>query len=584
MKNGTFKLLKNIFQTAIFVCLMSFSLHVFAAEVLPANAARLLPTTVNPGVVGNTLKAQERKAKTAPQGAAATTEEEKASKLGPQAAQIKFKLTKITLEGNKTYSTHTLEHLYANKLNKTISVLDLENIVQEITNFYRNNGYILSRAILPPQHVANGMVRIRVIEGFISKVNVQGDPKRARYLLQEYGNKIAQSKPLQLKVMEKYLRLANEIPGMNAKAVLEPSKTDIGASDLNIVAVEKTIDAYISYDNYGTLYMGPNQVTGSISGNSVFQSGDSTNVTMVRTSRPQELKYIDISHQIPMGSNGLRSTLGVNNSQTRPGLNLAPFKISGDAANFYGIVQYPWIRSRDQDLTILGGANYIDSATNTFSTTLYNDHIRSAKIGANYNFADRFSGTNFTSAGLEHGFPLFGASTNPTSPTVSRFGADGVYTKFILNAGHLQPLFWRLSAFIYGTGQYSFNPLLATAQFAYGGSQLGRAYDPGEILGDKGLAGSVELRMDNAPEWRFLQTFQPFVFYDGGVVWNLKNVPGTKQKQSATSTGVGIRFNFMKNLIGQLMLAQPLTKQISAEEVMGDGRKPRGYFSITASV
>ena len=134
--------------------------------------------------------------------------------------------------------------------------------MQTITNFYRNNGYILSRALLPPQHVTNGIVHIRILEGYISSAKVQGDPKRARYLLQAYGNRIASNRPVQVDVMEYYLRLANEIPGMSARSVLEPSKTQIAASDMSLIATEKTWAGMLSFDNYGTRYIGPNRAAG----------------------------------------------------------------------------------------------------------------------------------------------------------------------------------------------------------------------------------------------------------------------------------------------------------------------------------
>jgi hypothetical protein len=54
-------------------------------------------------------------------------------------------------------------------------------------------------------------------------------------------------------------------------------------------------------------------------------------------------------------------------------------------------------------------------------------------------------------------------------------------------------------------------------------------------------------------------------------------------KQSATSTGLGSRFYFTKYLTGNLLVAQPITKQVAALQLIGDGRQPRVFFSITAS-
>lgn len=579
---GFIKLILHIF---LFVFLLFFNELSFAVE--PISPGALLPGSTEPGVIAKTLSTPPIESQLPQRRAPAITQQKQApSKFGPQATKIKFKLNKIILEGNKVYTERQLRKLYQNKLNKTISIADLEGIVQSITNFYRNNGYILSRAILPPQHVVSGIVHIRVLEGYIASAKVQGDPKRARYLLQAYGNRIASNRPTEIEVMEYYLRLANEIPGMTARSVLEPSKTQIAASDMILVANQKTWGAYLSYDNYGTRYIGPDQVTANISGNSIFQSGDNTQLTTVRTSRPQQLKYVDLNHTAVLGTHGMRGQIGANSSQTMPGLNLAPLKTFGDAINIYGLLTYPLIRARDMDLTLDGGFNYIDSGVDIGpeNAVLYNDHLRSIKFGGNYNISDRYYGANLFSLHAEQGLPIMGASHSPNSHTTSRFGADGIYTKFSANAGRLQQLFWKCSAFVYTTGQFSFNPLLSTAQFAYGGSQLGRGYDPAEIIGDRGAAGSIELRLDFAPGLSFLQSIEPYAFYDAGVIWNIKNVIGTKRKQSCTSTGIGTRFVFNKYMSGNLMFAQPLTKQVTAETFVGQGRLPRSFFSIIGSV
>jgi hemolysin activation/secretion protein len=153
----------------------------------------------------------------------------------------------------------------------------------------------------------------------------------------------------------------------------------------------------------------------------------------------------------------------------------------------------------------------------------------------------------------------------------------------MFSASRLQSLFWRLSLLGYVTGQYSFNPLLASEQFAYGGSQLGRGYDPAAIIGDHGVGGTLELRLDTPLTGRLLQSVQPYIFYDGGRTWNIKTVIGVPTRQSATSAGIGIRFAINTVISGNLMLAQPLTTKIATEEIInGNSKAPRGFFSFVA--
>lgn len=546
-------------------------------------AVSILPGSVEPGrVQQNYLPQKPLGVQAAPSIAHPP---EKATNLGPAAVKIKFKLTQIVLEGNYVYSTKELSLLYQDKLNTVISVAELENIVQNITNFYRNNGYILSRAILPPQHVKNGVVRIRILEGYINKVNIIGNPKGARRMMADYGNRISASRPLQLHTMEYYLLLANQTPGTSAKAILEPSKTKTAASDLNLVVDQQIANFSISYDNYGTLYIGPHQITAIGSLNSVVRSGDMIRATYLAATRAAELHYLDIDYQTPLGDHGLTFTMGGNQSLTAPGFVLEPLDTDGKANIYYLSLQYPLLLSRSGYLLLDGGFNYIDSGVNSLGNLLYLDHIRPIHFGATYAFADGLNGSNVLSGHIEQGLDVMGASDNPLSLTSSHFGADGIFIKGTLQLSHLQPIRdTPFSLYLLGQGQYSNKPLLASEQFGFGGSFVGRGYDPAEFLGDNGAAGSVELRLDTHPEKLFLSTVEFYIFYDIGKIWDIQELPGIPQEQSGTSTGIGSRFYFNKFVSGNVMFTQVITTPIASEALIHRGKNPKTFFSLMATL
>src|SRR5579872_6859619 len=138
-----------------------------------------LPEYVSKSIVGQ----QPGAAVVSPSVPVAPSQKPASEQLSPEAAKIKFKLNNIILDGNHVYSTAQLQALYQHDLHQTITVGELFNIVQKITNYYRNNGYILSRAILAPQHVKNGVVHITILEGYVDKVNVTGHPHGARNIV-----------------------------------------------------------------------------------------------------------------------------------------------------------------------------------------------------------------------------------------------------------------------------------------------------------------------------------------------------------------------------------------------------------------
>lgn len=549
--------------------------------------ADVLPGPAMPEQVSRSLQQQQLSQTPSPPPSTVKNEDQGSGPaLSPEVQKLKFKLIRIELEGNKTFSTKELEPLYQSSLGKTITVAELFAIVQNITNYYRNSGYVISRAILPPQHVKNGIVKVQVVEGFLDKVDVIGTPRGARCLIGDYGKQVAKKQPLEITRMEKYLMLANEIPGADVKAVLAPSKTKTGAADLSLDSKVKLFSGYFSYDNYGTRYIGPQQMTGNIGINSAINSGDATNFTFTKTMKGGELTYADLNYNAALNDKGIRYLVGGTRTATHPLYVLQSSNIDGLNDNYYINLMIPAIRSRSKSLNFNVGFNYLDSNTTTLDTPLYMDHLRNVDLGFLYSFADHWYGANNIGMNFRQGLPLFGYSSdyNPDTATTSRPGGRGDYTKIAFQTSRLQGIRGPWTMLGVFNGQWAFNPLLSSEQFTFGGSVLGRGYDAAELIGDRGLSGGLELRYDWAVMKFWIDTLQFYGFYDVGKIWNLKTANSTPFSLSATSAGAGLRFRMTKSISGNIMWTKPLTKEVAAEELIHQGKLSRVFFSIVASL
>jgi hemolysin activation/secretion protein len=176
------------------------------------------------------------------------------------------------------------------------------------------------------------------------------------------------------------------------------------------------------------------------------------------------------------------------------------------------------------------------------------------------------------------------SDTNLETAETSRPGGRGRYTKIAFTLSRVQAIKGAFSAYGVFQGQWAFMSLLAPEQFTFGGSILGRGYDVAEIIGDRGAAASIELRYDYSLPKLKLQNLQFYAYYDAGAMWNYQLIGGVPLKQSGTATGFGVRFAFTKYISGNLMWTQVLTKKIAAEELIGDGKRPRVFFSVLAAV
>jgi hemolysin activation/secretion protein len=568
---------------------MALTSQAFAQTNRPVLAQANIPTlpgAVQPSQVSQAISSQQPKRKSEVLPPVVSKQAAAKPGLPPEAQKIKFQLNGVNVVGNRVFSDAQLRPIYAKDLHKTIAVARLFEIVQSITNYYRNSGYILSRAILPPQHVKGGIIKIEVIEGYIADVTVTGKPRGAKCMVLKYGNKIKECPPLKISRMEKYMYLANEIPGTQVRAVLSASKTEKGAADLAMVTENRPVTAYASYDNYGTRYIGPQQMTGNIALDSFLKSGDMGQVTFSKTPKGIELTYLDANYTLPIGAEGLRWQFGGTRVLTHPLFILQPVQINGLNSNYYTMLTFPAIRERSKSLTFRGGFNYLDTWVTTFGQQLYTDHLRSLDLGLTYTFADKWYGSNFISTDLRQGLPIwdYTANTNINTAQTSRPGGRGRYTKIALTLSRVQAIKGPWSIYGIFQGQWAFMPLLAPEQFTFGGPVIGRGYDVAEIIGDRGMDGSLELRYDWAIQRFKLQNLQFYAFYDAGVVWNYELIGGVPLRQSGTSTGLGVRFYANKYISGNVMWTKTLTKEIAALDLIGQGQNPRVFFSIVASI
>ena len=79
--------------------------------------------------------------------------------------------------------------------------------------------------------------------------------------------------------------------------------------------------------------------------------------------------------------------------------------------------------------------------------------------------------------------------------------------------------------------------------------------------------------------WNAWQVFspQPYAFYDIGIVWK----DGQPSHESGASAGFGLRFATPWHQAGNIGLAWPLTRNITAPISGGGKRDPRIIFQIT---
>lgn len=486
-----------------------------------------------------------------------------------------FTLNGIRFEDLTAFTEEELRPIYQEHIGQTVSLSTLNQIAARITAHYRNAGYILSRAVLPPQRLRDGVVTIRIVEGRVDTVRFEGMSVESG-LLKAYADKIRNAKPLSAETLERYLLLMEDLPGLSARAVIQPSVTTPGTSDVIVNLSHKRFDGGITADNRGSRFLGQYQGGVTLNANNLMGRFDRTQLRGIATAEFDELRYGGIVHEQQIGSEGTRVAVSVSHTHTHPGSKLESLDIQGENRSYTVGLTHPFIRSRQSNLFGNLEFDVRDSDVSALGFKLYEDRLRVFRAGAAYDFVDRWSAINRMEVKVSKGVGIW--DTDSGIGIRSRANGRPDFVKGNVEVTRIQPITGPFTAFAGVAGQIANEPLLAAEEFGLGGVTYGSAYDPSEITGDHGLATRLELQYNDATEWQYLPNYQLYTFYDVGKVWNKDPLPGDDSPATLSSAGLGVRFNMLDDLSGSLELAFPLTRDVAANGQ--DGDDPRVFFSF----
>jgi hemolysin activation/secretion protein len=491
------------------------------------------------------------------------------------AEKIKVNVRDICIKGATVYTKDQLAPLYADLVGHDVPVQAIYDLAKRITAKYGDDGYVLSRAIVPPQQFSpHGAVPcLRVIEGYVDQVEWPAAVAKYRNFFSDYTAKIIADRPANVRTLERYLLLAGDLPGLHFAASLKPSKTNEGAATLVVTLTEKPVDLYGRFDNRGTPQRGPKEWLLGASINNMLRMHEAFTLNWAGTTTTQELEYYAANWRQVLTSEGLVAFVNSSYSWGHPDI-LQLKNLDFKTRSLYveaGFAQNI-IRSREKNLTLTGLAFASDNTTLVNFTgielPLIKDSLRGFRLKADGDWADRWLGINQVNVTYSQGIQGLGSSNNNADlmdqpPTSRQFGRVD-FEKIEATLSRTQPLFGPISAFGSIYGQYAFNPLLVPEQCGYGGRFFGRAYDPSQLLGDHCVETLVEMRYD-LPRFKsmpWLTQAQLYGFGDYGKLWVLgpgfidPSTGGIAGNFTAASAGGGVRFALWDSVTADLSVAK----------------------------
>jgi hemolysin activation/secretion protein len=475
------------------------------------------------------------------------------------AGGVRFVLAGVAFDGVTVYPATALDALVAPLLGTAVTLADLSQLAKELERRYRGDGYFLTRVIVPAQTVEDGRIRIRVLEGSVATVTLEGEVGEVggvAALIRDYLEPVTRERPLRFATLERALLLANDIPGVSVAGVLRPAPRGEGAAELVVTATRKAFAAAATTDNFGDDFTGRYQMAASLASNAWTRFGEQLSIVGFVTDPWSDHRQLvgQATSSWRIGGSGLVLETLYAYGDSRPGSTVRDLDVESTTQLVGAYASYPVVRSRSLSLTARLGFEALDSRVDVLGERFSRDRLRVVTAGGTAALRDPLNGTNELGVALRQGLPVLNASRRADDDT-SR--PDGTAEATVLQAtgSRLQPLGGPFSLFLAAAGQYAFTGLLADEEFELGGSAFGRGYDFAEVSGDSGIGGSAELRYTWATPATWLERLQLFGFFDGGRVWDREPVTG----DTLTSAGAGLRLFPLAALFFELAVAKPLS-------------------------
>ncbi|OAJ54388.1 sugar transporter [Paraburkholderia ginsengiterrae] len=500
--------------------------------------------------------------------------------VAPQAPQLEALLarhvtpTRVQVEGVKSIPFDEVAQRFTPLVGKDTTIGDLIQVANGVTKLYQDRGFALSFAFIPAQTFEGGVVRVTVVEGYVSAVKVTGKAGAVEDKIRAIADHITADRPLRRATFERYVNVLGLLPGVKVAANVPPPQNTDGATTLELNVDRKPFDVSMGIDFNHPGVQG--LLTATENGLTSF--GEQLSVSALLPKGRDNVTYLAAHGAVPIGSNGLVGKIDAThyrgNPTDNPGLDpsvqrtVINDKVSGSLA-------YPILLSNTR--SVIGTATVYAS----HDEDRYNNQQTGAQIGLRSQVRVMQLQADYTSVetgqvrrasiNVAKAFDILGASKSgdsnvPGSPVTNPASINFVRTGATFSQTNEWPL--KIGTAVSLTGQYSPVSLPTSEQISFGAQRFAQGYQPGEASGDSGWGAIFEVNRAFTQGFTYLRTLTPYVSFDMARVYLHA---GTPSPSKLSSIAFGFRISDAKYYSLDLSVA----KAIGDAPVESASRSPR---------
>ena len=441
----------------------------------------------------------------------------------PESAGVKVKVSHFKFTGNKNISNNQLLLLLNDYKDQSLGIKELNRMTVLITDYYRQQGFMLAQAYLPEQDITQDSLEIAIIEGYLGELKLKTSGQLDEAFLQRMAsNGLESSAAIRESNLVRNVTLINSLPGLSASSQLTPGR-DVGYSDVEInVDAKPRFTGFLTANNYGNRYTGREVLGASLFLNNLAGRGDRLNLNL-KTSSGAGQRSAQVGYVVPVLDSGSMLNLSTGYLDYKLGGQFSSLGAKGDSYYVSALLDQPVLRSRLLNITSRYGVTYKDISDEVSSFNLDNHRgIGAIELGLFGDWRNTgFNGFNQLGLNLKLADVNF---KNTLAKNLDSTGANtaGNFIKYNLFASHLQPITTDFNLRLMGEYQGTSKNLDSSEKLSVGGANRWREFADIPTSADRGLIVGAEVRramlpiaaLANAPT--FLQTMEmsPYVFYD----------------------------------------------------------------------
>jgi hemolysin activation/secretion protein len=477
----------------------------------------------------------------------------------PAASAPILEVKRYVVEGENPLSPQETEMILAPHLGAHNSLTTIEAAAGALEKALRDRGYSFYRVIVPAQRPTGGELKLQVLHFPLNEVTVTGNQHFSKENILRSIPALETGKSPDLKTLSSQLSLANEHPSKRLSInIKEGAKRDALDAEVR-VRDGKIIQPFVSltghtrdFDNTINENTGYTRLTLGLQHANLFDRDHV--LTLAYTTSPEHVSDVTqygVFYWLPFygyntSLNAYYTKSDINTGTV--GLGGQSFDVSGKG-EFWGIratYALPRVGEISHHISLAVDDRYFESTLGTVGL------IQTVPVGSRP-LSLRYTARQERPQSTLGGYLEYAINTGG-----GRASSDAEYAVSSLRAGQNPGPNWEAwrwgiegqygvaaNWFVIGRfrGQYADEPLIPGEQFGIGGSASVRGLRERETSGDRGYFVNFEVQAPSIGAGVL-----PFVFYDQGYRRHVSPVPGIPVKDSASSIGAGIRWNWQKKL------------------------------------